>query len=206
MKLYYTKGACSLVPRIVINELQLPCEFESVDLKNKRTEKGDNFYTINPKGSVPVLITNHHETLTENAVILQYLADSAKAEQLLPPIGNMARYRVLEWLNFITTELHTGFGPLFNPNFPQEVKDNIIVPILKRKLGFVNNQLEHNKFILGEYFTLPDAYLFVMMTWAIHFKLNITEWPHLSRYFSDLKERKSIQQSLQEEGLLEAVS
>lgn len=206
MKLYYSKGACSLVPRIIINELGLQCEFESVNLANKQTQAGKDYYAINPKGAVPVLITNNNETLTENAVILQYLADTAKAEQLLPSVGHFSRYRVLEWLNFVATELHKTFGPLFNPNIPQEVKDNISIPMLKTKLGYVNNQLEKNKYLCGDHFTLPDAYLFVMVTWSMHFKINFKELPHIARFYSEMLKRRSVQQSLDEEGIKAAMA
>jgi glutathione S-transferase len=201
MKLEYTKGACSLATRIIINELGLPCEFEAVDLANKQTQNGKNFYTINPKGAVPTLVLSNGDVLTENAVIMQYLADTSHAVQLLPPFGDFMRYRVLEWLNYVATELHKGFSPLFNPNLPQEVKDQIIIPMLKMKMTFLDKHLEHNQYLLGNSFTLPDAYLFVMLCWATHFKLNNGEWKHLSRYFTELQKRKSIQQSLKEEGL-----
>lgn len=201
MKLYYSKGACSLAPRIIINEVGLTCEYESVDLINKQTQSGINFRTINPKGVVPVLITNNNEVLTENAVILQYLVESVHADKLLPQTGNFARYRVLEWLNFITTELHKSFSPLFNPAMPQEIKENLLIPFIKAKFGYVNTRLDNSAYLLGDDFTLPDAYLFVMTTWALYFKMNLADWPNLSRYFSTLCSRKSIQQSLEQEGI-----
>lgn len=201
MKLYYTKGACSLAVRIVINEIGIPCEYISVDLKTKQTEASEDFLKINPKGAVPTLATNKGAILTENAVIHQYLADTNQATQLLPPLGDFTRYRVLEWLNYVATELHKGFAPLFNPNMTQDMKDKITIPLIKMKLKYLDKHLETNHFLLGEHFSLPDAYLFVMLTWAINFKLNLSEWPHLSRYFTELQKRKSIQQSLKEEGL-----
>lgn len=201
MKLYYTKGACSLATRIIVNEVGLPCEYESVDLASKKTETGQDFYTINPKGAVPTLITNNDETLTENAVIMQYLADTSQAIQLLPPANHIEHYRVIEWLNFIATDLHKGFGPLFSPSLPPEVRDKIYIPLLKSKLSYVNNHLEHHHYLNGKDFTLPDAYLFVMLTWALYFKFTFATWPHLSRYFTELQKRTSVQQSLKEESL-----
>ncbi|VVC77262.1 Glutathione S-transferase GST-6.0 [Aquicella siphonis] len=201
MKLYFAKGACSLASRIIINETKLPCEFESVDLAGKKTESGANFYSINPKGSVPVLITDDNETLTENAVIMQYLANAAHADNLLPAPGSFKHYRVLEWLNFVATELHKGFSPLFNPAMPLDTKEKITIPVLKGKLGYVNTQLEHSEFLTGETFTLPDAYLFVMTSWAGYFKMNLADWPHLSRHFMALRARTAIQKSLDQEGL-----
>jgi len=201
MKLYYSKGACSLTCRIIINELNLPCEFISVDLAKKITQDGTNFLGINPKGAVPTLITNNNETLTENAVILQYLADTTNATNLLPPVNDFARYRVLEWVNYIATEMHKSFGPLFNPNYPQEVKEKIVTPFIKIRLAYINKQLEKTRFLAGDHFTLPDAYLFVILRWAVYFKFDLNEWPSLAQYFDALFTRKSIEQSLTEEGI-----
>lgn len=202
MKLYYSKGACSLAVRIIINELELPCEFEAVNLASKETETGKNYYTINPKGAVPALTVGNNETITENAVIMQYLADTNKAEQLLPFVGNLSRYRVLEWLNYVGTELHKSFGPLFNAKFPQELKDTMTIPLLISKFKFINGQLEKTKYLCGDHFTLPDAYLYVMLTWARHFKFNFDDMPHLAKYSAELFNRKSIQLSLKQEGFV----
>ncbi|SRR5579883_1264643 len=199
MKLYYTKGACSLAVRIIINELGLPSEYESVDLKTKQTATGQDFLSINPKGAVPVLLTDDNEFLTENAVIQQYLAEKYHAPQLLPPVGDFKRYRVLEWQNYITTELHKGFSPLFNPIVPQDIKEQIFIPLVKTKLNYVDKHLHPNKYLAGENFTLPDAYLFVIIRWALYYKFDMDKWPYLSRYHAELKERKSIKQSLEEE-------
>lgn len=201
MKLYYTRGACSLVVRIIINEIGLRAEFENVDLRSKKTEKGDDFLKINPKGSVPTLQTNDGEILTENAVILQYLADTNGATKLLPGTGDFKRYRVLEWLNYVATELHKTIGALFNPGMPEEVKERVYKPLIKTKCTFVDKNLANHNYLLGDEFTLPDAYLFVMMTWLVHFKFDLNEWPNLQRYFTELKQRKSIHQSLVEEKL-----
>lgn len=199
MKLYYSKGACSLVVRIIINEIGLPCDYESVDLKTKKTETGKDFFNINAKGSVPVLQLDNGKILTENAVILQYIADTARASSLLPNIGEWDRYCVLEWLNYITTELHKGFGSLFNNAIAQDVKEQIFIPLIKAKLTFVNNHLEHHAYLVGNHFTLPDAYLFVILRWAIYFKLNLNDWPNLASYSTELSKRPAIQQSLKEE-------
>src|SRR5579885_487709 len=204
MKLEYTKGACSLATRIIINEIGLPCEYESVDLAYKKTQNGQNYFNINPKGAVPALTLDNGEVLTENAVIMQYLADSTNAVKLLPPQGDFMRYRVLEWLNYVATELHKGFSPMFNPHMPQDVKDHVIIPMLKAKLSFINIHLENHRYLLGDEFTLPDAYLFVMISWAGYFKFNMNEWEYLSRYYTELQKRKSVQQSLTEEGLSKA--
>ena len=122
MRLYYSKGACSLVVRIVIHELGLPFEYEAVNLKTKVTATGEDYLAINPKGAVPAILTDDNILLTENAVIQQYLADKAYASQLLPAVNDIKRYQVLEWLNYVTTEIHKGFGPLFNSNIPDNLK------------------------------------------------------------------------------------
>lgn len=201
MKLYYTKSACSLVCRIIINELGLPCEYESVDLSTKKTETGQDFAKINPKGAVPTLQLDNGEVLTENAVILQYLADTAIATQLLPTLGDFKRYRVLEWLNYVATELHKGIGALFNPKITPEIRENIFVPLIKNKLNFLDKHLQNHKYLQGEQFTLPDAYCFVMITWLYYFKFNVSEWSNILRYFNELKKRKSVADSLAQEGL-----
>lgn len=200
MKLYYSKGACSLAPHILINELNVPCEYESVDLKSKITEKNENFLKINPKGAVPVIVTDNNEILTENAIILQFLADSNSATKLLPPTTDFRRYRVLEWLNYIATELHKGFGPLFNPSVPQEVKDQIFIPLIKKKLTFVNEHLK-NKYLLGDDLTIPDIYLFVILRWLRNVNIDLNQWPNLSNYFAEFKKRPAVQKTFHEEGL-----
>lgn len=200
MKLYYTKGACSLAARIIINELGVNCEYESVDLTAKRTESGQDYFKINPKGAVPALQIGD-QVLTENAVIHQYLADENNAIQLLPPIGDFKRYRVLEWENYLATELHKSYGPLFNPTIPQEIKEKYLIPILKTKLNYVDQQLQGKDYLCEDHFTMPDAYLFVMIAWTRYFKFDLNTWPNLSRYFTALQKRPSIQQSLKEEEL-----
>lgn len=201
MKLYYSKGACSLAVRICLHEIGIPCEFESVDLKTKKTETDSNFLNINPKGSVPVLVLDNQEVLTENAAIQQYLADEYKAKEVLPFPDNFDRYRALEWLNYVATELHKGCSPLFNPKISDLIKEDIFKPNLRTKLDFVDHHLSKNKYLLHDRFTIADGYLFVILRWLAHFKINISDWKNLSRYFTALKQRPGIQQSLKEEGL-----
>src|ERR1700722_11200544 len=136
MKLYYTKGACSLVSRIIINELKQRCNYISVDLHTEKTEDEKDFLKINPKGAVPTLITDNNEVLTENAVIIQYLADQNNATTLLPKIPDFQRYRVLEWVNFAATDLHKNLGILFNPSITSEMKDTIFFPLILKKLKY----------------------------------------------------------------------
>lgn len=201
MKLYYSPGACSLAVHIVINEIGLPAEYEKVDLQAKKTESGHDYFKINPKGSVPALEIEKGTVLTENAVIQQYLADTNKAYTLLPPAGDFNRYKVLMWLNYVATELHKGFSPLFNSAIPQEIKDQIFIPTIKKKFAYVDEQLKGHTYLLGEDFTLPDAYLFVILYWAAKMKIDISNLPNLTRYFAELGNRKSVQKTLKEEGL-----
>lgn len=202
MKLYYSKGACSLAIRILLHEIGIPSEFEAVDLKTKRTETNADFLALNPKGAVPTLITDKQEVLTENAVILCYLADEYKATELLPAPGNFRRYRVLEWLNYVATELHKGAGVLFNPKLPQDIKNEFFIPLLKNKLHFLEQRLNQNAYLMGNSCTLPDLYLFVILSWLKHFHINLADWKQTAQYFSKLQKRPSITQSLQEENLL----
>ena len=202
MKLYYSRGACSLAVRITIHEMGVPCEFEAVDLKSKKTEHGADYLKINPKGSVPALqLLEENRILTENAVIQQYIAEKNKATHLLPVIGDANRYKVLEWLNFASTDLHKSCGPLFNPNVPSEVKENIFVPLLKNKLSYLNQNFTKNKYLIGEQYTLPDAYVFTVLRWLPAFEIDLANYADLQRYFNEVKQRKAVQTSLKEEGL-----
>lgn len=201
MKLYYSKGACSLVVRIIINELELSCDFIAVNLKDKTTEYGDDFFKVNPKGAVPTIETDNKEIITENAVILQYLADVNHDNELLPPVRELSRYRVLEWLNYITTELHKGFGPIFNTTVPDQMKQDIFVPILIKKFTFLDKNLQKKKFLMGDIFILPDAYLFVMLNWAYGRKFDLSSCVELKRFFEEMQQRESVKQSILQEEL-----
>ncbi|MFN7097674.1 MAG: glutathione transferase GstA [Gammaproteobacteria bacterium] len=199
MKLYYSPGACSLAVRIVINELGIPCEYEAVNLSTKKTATGSDFYKISPKGAVPTLEIKAGEILTENAVIQQYLADTHKRADLLPAVGDMQRYRVLEWLNYITTELHKGASPIFSSTITEEMKASIFRPALQSKLAYVDQMLGNKTYLMGDTFTLVDAYLFVILSWMGYLQINMSEYANLTRYFEALKKRPSIAKSLAEE-------
>lgn len=201
MKLYFTPGACSLVIRIILNEIGCDVQYESVDLRAKKTESGNDFLSINPKGSVPALTLNDGQILTENAVILQYLADTYPAAQLLPSVGNFQRYRVLEWLNFITTELHKGIGILFNPAITPNLRSDIFEPLILRKLTYIDQALSASTYVSGDSFTLPDAYLFVMLRWIDHLQIDRSGYKHLARYQANLQQRPAIQNALAQEKL-----
>jgi glutathione S-transferase len=201
MKLYFSKGACSLVVRIIINEIGIDSEFESVNLKTKKTESGHDFLAINPKGAVPTLEVKNGDILTENAIILQYLCDASQATQLLPKIDDFQRYHVLEWLNYIATEIHKSMATLFNPSISQELKNDVFIPLIKTKLNYINRHMQTHHYLLGDHFTLPDAYLFVMLLWTRYFNIDLKEWENLVRYFDALHHRESIQHSLKQEGI-----
>lgn len=201
MKLYFSKGACSLVVRIIINEIGIKCDYESVDLRTKKTEQGDDFFKINPKGSVPTIQLDNGDILTENAVILQYLADMNNASNLLPKITDFKRYRVLEMLNYVATEFHKTIATLFNPSLTDDTKEKFRT-MIKSKCQFIDKHLSNHHYLVGESFTLPDAYFFVMLTWLAHFKFDLAEWTNINRYFAELNKRKSVHQSLVEEQLI----
>jgi glutathione S-transferase len=201
MKLYFSKGACSLTIRIMLNELGLDAEYELVDLKAKKTASGKDYYKINPKGAVPCLELDNGQTLTENMTILEYLADTYHAEKLLPALGNFKRYLTLEWVNFITTDIHKGFGPLFNPAVPDDLKQSIFIPALLKKFEMINTHLQNNKFLMGDDYTIGDGYLFVMTRWLNVFKIDFSHLKYLKKYFEMLLGRESIKKSLQEESI-----
>lgn len=199
MKLYYTKAACSLVVRIVLNELNIPFEAEAVDLRQKKTASGVDYLAINPKGAVPALQLDNGDLITEVQVILQYLADSSKGQQLLAPVHEMKRYRTLEWLNYISTELHKSLGQLFNPAIPEDLKTTVLIPLVHTRFAFVDKNMTNKEYLMGEHFTLPDAYLFVMLRWAVYFKLDLSPYKQLAAFNKRMAARHSVIESLQQE-------
>lgn len=201
MKLFYTRGACSLVVRIILNEMNLPFEQESVDLRTKKTESGADYLAINPKGAVPAVLLDNGVVLSENQVILQYIVDNAGDYNLLAKVGNFARYQTLEWLNYISTEVHKTLGSCFNQAIPEELKKTVLLPLAMQRFGFINAHLANHSYLSGQEFTLPDAYLFVMVRWAHFFKMDLTPLSHLNAYIKKLEQRPSIALSLQQEGL-----
>ncbi len=198
MKLYFSKGACSLAVRIIVHELGLQLEYEPVDLHTKKTESGKDFLAVSAKGSVPVLMLDNGQALTENAVIEQYLADTHPSA-LLPGLNDFQRYRVLEWLNFMSTDVHKAFSPLFNPKVPQELKESVFIPILKSKLAFVEKALADVTYLMGSTFTLPDAYCFVMLRWLPAHKIMLADYPNLQKFFNAVMARPTVAAALIEE-------
>jgi glutathione S-transferase len=199
MKLYYTPGACSQAPHIVLRELGLDFEPVRVDLRAKKLESGEDYLAINPKGAVPALELDDGELLTENAVVLQYLADRAPDSGLIPPFGTMARYRLLEWLNYTATELHKGFGPLFNPASSEETKEAARA-LIGRKFDYVQSRLG-GPCLTGDAFTIADAYLFVILGWTHMHRIDLSRWPALADYRQLIARRPAVKAALRAEGL-----
>ena len=203
MKLYYTPGACSLSPHIALHEAGLAHELVKVDLRAKKTENGDDFLGINPKGQVPVLALDNGELLTEGPVIVQAIADKAAGKNLAPAAGTTERYRLQEWLNFITTELHKNFSPLFNPAIPDEVK-SIFKDRLMSKFNYIDGKLAGRDYLMGKQFTVADGYLFVMLRWADAHKMDLAGLKNLMAFKERVAARPNVQAALKMEGLLKA--
>jgi glutathione S-transferase len=201
MILYYSPGACSQAPHILLHEIGLDHDAKRVDLKAKTLEDGSDYLKVNPKGAVPALELESGEVLTENAVILQYLGDRASWPEVLPPAGDFRRYRVLELVNFITTELHKRFGFLFNQNATDEFKQ-FVTGDLKKKLDYIDKRLGAGPFLMGGDLTLPDAYLFVITGWAEKM-IGLDQWPNLSAFRERMLQRPSVRHVLRFEGLLQ---
>lgn len=201
MKLYYSPGACSLSPHIVLHESGLPFTVERVDLKTKQTETGADFFQVNPNGYVPTLQLDGGEILTEGPAIVQWIADQVPAKKLAPPNGTLERARLQEWLNFISTELHKSHSPLFNPAAPDEWK-TVMRELLTRRFSIVAQKLESRDYLLGADFSVADAYLFVVMSWGKWVKIDYTPWPVLQAYQARIAARPAVQAALKAEGLL----
>ena len=200
MILYYSPGACSQAPHILLHEIGLEHEAKRVDLRAKTLEDGSDYLEVNPKGAVPALQLESGEVLTENAVILQFLGDRASWPEVLPPIGDFRRYRVLELVNFITTELHKRFSFLFS-NAGDETK-NFVKDQLTQKLDWIDERMGAGPFLMGEDLTLPDAYLFVITRWADQM-IGLDRWTNLRAFYQRMLQRDSVRSVLRFEGLLE---
>lgn len=200
MKLYLKPGACSLASHIVLRETGLPFDLVKVDLATKKTEDGGDFLAVNPKGQVPTLGLDEGGILTEGPVILQYVADKAPAKGLVPAHGSLERYRVLEWLNFVGTELHKTFSPLFRPTTPDAFKATL-KELLAVKFGVLDQRLAGNRFLAGESFTIADAYAFTVLRWAAPMGLDLARWPNVAAYVARVGERPAVREALAAEGI-----
>ncbi len=201
MKLYYAPGACSLSPHIVATEAGIPVEMVKVDLGKHKTESGEDFNAINPKGYVPTLRLDDGSVLTEGPAIVQYLADKNPSSGLAPANGTVERYKLQEWLNFIGTELHKNFGPLFNPATPDAVKEMSKANIAKR-LGYLNEQLGNKQFLMGDKFTVADAYAFTIVNWTNFVKIDLKAYPNVAAYMQRVGSRPKVVETLKAEGLM----
>lgn len=198
MKLYYSPSACSLSPHIVANELGLPIELVKVDTVAKRTEHGEDFLAVNPKGLVPVLQLDDGTVLTEGPAVVQYLADLKPDAQLAPANGSMARYRLQEMLGYINSELHQNYMPMFNPACSEEVRSARMAQ-LKKRYSLLETALGRTPFLLGDRFTVSDAYLFVVTRWAEFVKLDLSAFPKLLAFQARIAARPAVQAAMRRE-------
>jgi len=201
MKLYYSPGACSLSPHIVANEAGLAIDLEKVNLAEHKTESGQDYMAVNPKGYVPALRLDDGSVLTEGPAIVQYLADQKPASGLAPAAGTIDRYRLQEWLNFIGTELHKSFSPLFNKASSDDVKNTAKTSINKR-LGYLNDQLASRQYLMGGNFTVADAYAFTIVNWTNFVGIDLKPYPNVGAYMGLVAARPKVQETLKAEGLV----
>ena len=201
MKLYYCPGACSLAPHIALCEAGIKFELVPVRLREHQLADGTDYYTLNPKGQVPLLELDDGQLLSENSAILQYVADHAPASGLAPAAGTMARYRLIEWLGFVGADVHKGFSPLFNPALPAEAK-TFFETMLKGRLAFVDRELASRDYLMGYRFCVADGYLFTVSGWAPRLGIDLSDLKNLTAYRARIAERPAVRQALQAEGVL----
>jgi glutathione S-transferase len=203
MKLYYSPGACSMSPHIALREAGLPFQLALANLRTRKLADGSDYLPVNAKGQVPVLELDDGQRLTEGPAIVQYIADQAPDKHLAPPAGTMARYRLIEWLNFITSELHKGFSPLFNPVQPEEAK-SLFRTKLGERFAWVDQQLEGKSFLLGDQFSVADGYLFTVTSWGPHAGVDTSGLKNLSAFVARVAARPAVQEAMKAEGLLKS--
>jgi glutathione S-transferase len=205
MKLCYAPAVCSFAVHIVAREAELPISLEKVDLTTHKTEAGTDLYTINPKGYVPAIELDSGEILTEVSAILQFLPDQASPSPLVPACGTIDRIRLQEWLTFISSEIHKGFGPLWDPGTPLEMKQ-----ITKKKLGvrfaYLDEKLAGRTYLMGEQFTVVDAYLFTVVNWVNFLDMDISAYQNLKAFQERIASRPKVREALKAEGLLKAAA
>jgi len=201
MKLYYTPGACSISPHIALCEAGIAHQIDKVDLKAKKTESGADYLAINPKGYIPALQLDNGEVLVEGVAIVQYIADQKPESGLAPKAGTMERYRLMEWLTFISSELHKGFSPLFNPAIPDEVK-KIFRDRLTQRWAYVDKQLAGKNYIMGANFSVADGYLYNMTRWAKRVELDMSGCPNVTAFIARVEARPKVIEALKAEGLM----
>ena len=200
MKLFFSPGACSQAVHIALRESGIPFDLEQVDLKEHKTKSGADYYAINPKGYVPALLLDDGQLLGEVQVLLQYVADKAPEAKLAPAYGTMERYRLQEWLAFISSEIHKSFGPLFYPTTPEETKKANRERIVKR-FQLIDEQLAGKQFLMGAEFSVADAYLFVMLRWGRAMKIEAGSFANLEAYYGRVASRPAVHATLEAEGI-----
>ena len=201
MKLYYSNGACSLSPHIALREAGLPFDLVRASTKTHKLDDGTDYYTINPTGAVPMLELDNGERLSEGPAIVQYIADLAPQSKLAPANGTFERARLQEWLNYITSELHKGYSPLFRPDTPDVYKP-IAQENLKKKYAHVDAKLAGRDYLLGDTFTVADAYLFTVTSWAKYVNLDLSAYANVQAHSARVAARPKVQEALRAEGLL----
>jgi glutathione S-transferase len=201
MKLYYSPGACSLSPHIVARELGINVELKKVNTKDKTMEGGGDFWQVNPKGYVPALELDNGTRLTEGPAIVQYLADQKPDAGLAPKAGSFERYQLQEWLNFLTSEVHKQFSPLFRPNTPEDYK-TIAKENLGKRFDWLDQQLKGKDYLTGKQFTVADAYLFVLTNWTKPTNIDLSRWPNVQAFNKRVAARPKVKEAMQAEGLL----
>lgn len=202
MKLYYAPGACSLASHIALHEVGLPFEIDKLISSTGKTASGEDFMQVNPKGYVPTIRLDDGSILTEGAAVLQYIADQNPASGLAPKAGTMERYRLQEWLTYIGTEIHKSFGPLFNKAVSPELK-NKMHELLTRRLGYVETQLANKPYLMGDHFTVADAYMYVVVSWSNHVGFDLSQFPRIKDYLTRIAARPSVQAAMRAEGLIQ---
>ena len=201
MKLYFGPGACSMGPHITLREAGYQFALEKVDIPKKKTEHGEDFWKINPKGYVPALQLDDGQVLTEAGVIMQYLADHKPESGLAPKLGTMERYRLMEWLNFVSAEIHKQIGALFNPQLTPEMKQ-VQLGVIGRRLTALEAMLDGRQYLMGDKFSIADAYLFNILNWTNIHKIDLGPWPKIKDYFVRIGARPKVQETLKAEGLI----
>lgn len=202
MKLYYKPGACSLATHIVLLEIGEPFELDKVDTKAKKTEAGEDYLAINPKGYVPALELDDGHIITENAAVLQYIADQYPEAELAPANGTLERTRLQEHLSYISAELHKSFSPLFAPNTSEDDKEKARKNIAPKLDYFESVFADGRRFLLGDKFSIADAYLFVVISWTRPNKIGLEKWPLLADFAAHVVARDSVKQAMRDEGLI----
>jgi glutathione S-transferase len=201
MKLYYFSGACSLASNIALREAGLPFELIKVDRRTRKAADGLDYNEVNPKGYVPALTLDDGEVLTENVAVLQYIADRNPASKLAPSAGTMERYRLVEWLAFISSEIHKNFSPLFRDDAPEETKQ-YLRKVLSARLDYLNRAIGNRPFLMGEQFTVADAYLFTVLGWSRHLNFDLGKWPQLQGHLERVGARPLVSEALKTERLV----